>query len=130
MFVWIIVYSSLFAVPTSQQDHHQCNPPIVRQKTTKITKTTKTLNLAPMLFHVQGNRVKSIEQLNLKELYRAASSSYQAKKYTLAIHLYKRILQYFPINRFKYVLYPHPGERFCVMTNSKQKYNQLKKLYS
>jgi hypothetical protein len=34
------------------------------------------------------------------------------------------------INQFKYVLYPHPRKRFCVMTNSKQKYNQIKKLYS
>ncbi len=77
-------------------------PPANNTTKTKTKKSSTTLNLAPMLFHVEGNRVKSIEQLNLRELFKVASKAYDEKKYSLSIALYRRILKFFPLSRFRY----------------------------
>lgn len=94
--LWLFLPVS-FAVPTQAR---KAAPP----KTSKrpVARRTPTVKLGPMLFTVQGGQVKNIQQLDLKELYRAASTMYQAKKYATAIRLYKRLLKFFPKSSHRY----------------------------
>jgi tetratricopeptide (TPR) repeat protein len=75
-----------------------------KAKATKRTtpKAKQTVRLGPMLFSVKGGKVKRIEQLDIKELFRLGSQMYQAKRYPVAIRLYKRIIKYFPKHKHIY----------------------------
>lgn len=64
-------------------------PPSSRPSVTSV-------EIDPMLFSATDGKVKRIEQLDLRELYKTADRFYQEKRYPLSIRLYQRILDFFP----------------------------------
>ena len=52
------------------------------------------------------------------------------RNYVACIHDAERAWYKDAIHRFKYVLYTNDEQRFCIMTNNKQKFNQIKKIFS
>lgn len=73
------------------------------------TRRAATLELGPMLFHVQGGKVKRIEQLDLQELFVVAAQAFHKKDYSTAIGLYRRIIQYFPNHPYHYAAFYNLG---------------------
>jgi len=108
-----ICLGSLFPAQTSQASiASHCNTPAkaapkaAKTKAAAKPKVNKkkrnTFRLGPMLFNVKGGKVKSVEQLSVTELYQQAALQYQKKQYKVAIKLYNRILQFFPMDKFRY----------------------------
>jgi pentatricopeptide repeat protein len=52
-----------------------------------------------MLLRAKDGRVRTIDQLDLRELYQLAATAYKQKRYTQSIQLYEIILTYYPIHR-------------------------------
>lgn len=73
------------------------------------TRRAPTLRLGPMLFHVEGGKVKRMEQLDISELFRFAATAFQKKQYTRAIRLYQRIARYFPDHKYAYAAFYNLG---------------------
>ncbi|MCB9640356.1 MAG: tetratricopeptide repeat protein [Myxococcales bacterium] len=73
-------------------------PPTSRPTATKPPMTH--LEIDPMLLRAKDGKVRTIQQLDLRELYLAAAKAYKLKKYDDAIKLYQVIRTYYPMHNY------------------------------